>query len=68
MDEKKNEELDQVVGGSARSDVKEFERLVKKQQKQREAFENLRSDMESQAAQRIQAAEKNIKEAMKQQR
>lgn len=58
------EELDKVAGGSVRSDLKEFERLVKKQLKERADFENRRSMMESLAQQRIQAAEKDIKEAM----
>ena len=50
-----------ITGGSARSDMKEFNRLIKQQQKQRADFERRRAEMESQAQQRILAAEESIK-------
>lgn len=63
MDSKnlKPEEMDMIAGGSTRSDMKEFNRLIKQQQKQREDFEKRRAEMESLAQQRILAAEENIK-------
>ena len=50
-----------IAGGSALSDMKEFNRLIKQQQKQRKDFEKRRAEMESQAQQRILAAEESIK-------
>jgi hypothetical protein len=63
MDSKnlKPEEMDMIAGGSALSDMKEFNRLIKQQQKQRKDFEKRRAEMESQAQQRILAAEESIK-------
>ena len=63
MDSKnlKPEEMDMIAGGSTRSDMKEFNRLIKQQQKQREDFEKRRAEMESLAQQRILAAEESIK-------
>ena len=63
MDSKnlKPEEMDMITGGSARSDMKEFNRLIKQQQKQRADFERRRAEMESQAQQRILSAEEIIK-------
>ena len=63
MDSKnlKPEEMDMIAGGSTRSDMKEFNHLIKQQQKQREDFEKRRAEMESLAQQRILAAEESIK-------
>ena len=63
MDSKnlKPEEMDMIAGGSALSDMKKFNRLIKQQQKQRKDFEKRRAEMESQAQQRILAAEESIK-------
>ena len=63
MDSKnlKPEEMDMIAGGSTQSDMKEFNRLIKQQQKQRKDFEKRRAEMEFQAQQRILAAEESIK-------
>ena len=63
--ELKPEDMNQAAGGFTRTDMKAYERLIKKQQAQREDFERRRAEMESLAQQRLEESENQIREAMK---